>query len=191
MCLAKKKSHKAWGAFSHGARTAPVITVFTPVTALKTCHLYACMSKKMMPRSRHPENVSPYTGLRVPVCKGTYTQEGGGLMLQGHTMAIVPCGNPTPKKMPTGGGEWPTFRTARAQRTHSARYAPLVWRTANNLQWGTVAPAPTKQRLPQDLQHRSAPRCEKDLHRLRKDLEIASLQDILHGTYRQTHNRQP
>ena len=44
----------------------------------------------------HPENVSPYTGLRVPVCKGTYTQEGGGLMLQGHTMALVPCGNPTP-----------------------------------------------------------------------------------------------
>ena len=38
-------------------------------------------------------------------------------MLQGHTTAIVPCGNPTPKKLPTGGGEWPTFRTARAQRT--------------------------------------------------------------------------
>ena len=38
-------------------------------------------------------------------------------MLQGHTRAIVPCGNPTPKKLPTGGGEWPTFRTARAQRT--------------------------------------------------------------------------
>ena len=70
-----------------------------------------------MPRSKHPENVSPYTGLRVPVCKGTYTQEGGGLMLQGHTTAIVPFGNPTPKKLPTGGGEWPTFRTARAQRT--------------------------------------------------------------------------
>ena len=51
----------------------------------------------MMPRSKHPENVSPYTGLRVPVCKGTYMQEGGGLMLQGHTTAIVPCGNPTPK----------------------------------------------------------------------------------------------
>ena len=33
-------------------------------------------------------------------------------MLQGHTTAIVPCGNPTPKKLPTGGGEWPTFRTA-------------------------------------------------------------------------------
>ena len=45
-------------------------------------------------------------------------------MLQGYTMAIVPCGNPTPKKLPTGGGEWPTFRTARAQRVHSARYAP-------------------------------------------------------------------
>ena len=47
-------------------------------------------------------------------------------MLQGYTMAIVPCGNPTPKKLPTGGGEWPTFRTARAQRTvrplkHSTR----------------------------------------------------------------------
>ena len=54
----------AQGAFSHSARTAPVITVFTPVTALSTCHL------------------------------------------------------------PTGGGEWPTFRTARAQRVHSARYAP-------------------------------------------------------------------
>ena len=65
-----------------------------------------------MPRSKHPENVSPHTGLRVPVCKGTYMQEGGGLMLQGHTTAIVPCGNPTPKKLPTGGGEWPTFRTA-------------------------------------------------------------------------------
>ena len=38
-------------------------------------------------------------------------------MLQGHTTAIVPCGNPTPKKLPTGGGEWPTFCTARAQRT--------------------------------------------------------------------------
>ena len=45
-------------------------------------------------------------------------------MLQGYTMAIVPYGNPTPKKLPTGGGEWPTFRTARAQRVHSARYAP-------------------------------------------------------------------
>ena len=41
-------------------------------------------------------------------------------MLQGYTMAIVPCGNPTPKKLRTGGGEWPTFRTARAQRLHSA-----------------------------------------------------------------------
>ena len=38
-------------------------------------------------------------------------------MLQGYTMAIVPCGNPTPKILPRGGGEWPTFRTARAQRT--------------------------------------------------------------------------
>ena len=38
-------------------------------------------------------------------------------MLQGYTMAIVPCGNPTPKKLPTGGGKWPTFRTAHAQRT--------------------------------------------------------------------------
>ena len=77
----------------------------------------------MMPRGRNPENVSPYTGLKVPVCKGTYTQEGGGLMLQGYTMAIVPCGNPTPKKQHTGGGEWPTFRTARAQRVHNARTA--------------------------------------------------------------------
>ena len=51
----------------------------------------------MMPRGRHPENVSPYTGLRVSVCKVTYTQEG--------------------EKLPTGGGEWPTFRTAHAQRT--------------------------------------------------------------------------
>ena len=33
-------SRDQWGAFSHSARTAPVITVFTPVTALKTCHLY-------------------------------------------------------------------------------------------------------------------------------------------------------
>ena len=47
-------------------------------------------------------------------------------MLHGYTMAIVPCGNPTPKKLPTGGGEWPTFRTARAQRAHSARYAPYI-----------------------------------------------------------------
>ena len=47
-------------------------------------------------------------------------------MLQGYTMAIVPCGNLTPKKLPTGGGEWPAFRTARAQRAHSARYAPKV-----------------------------------------------------------------
>ena len=45
-----------------------------------------------MPRGKHPENVSPYTGLRVSVCKITYTQEG--------------------EKLPTGGGEWPTFRTA-------------------------------------------------------------------------------
>ena len=55
-------------------------------------------------------------------------------MLHGYTMAIVPCGNPTPKKLPTGGGEWPTFRTARAQRAHSARYAPLVsWDIATAL----------------------------------------------------------
>ena len=47
-------------------------------------------------------------------------------MLQGYTMAIVPCGNPTPKKLHTGGGEWPTFRTARAQYVHSARYAPQM-----------------------------------------------------------------
>ena len=80
-----------------------------------------------MPRSKHPENVSPYTGLRVPVCKGTYMQEGGGLMLQGHTTAIVPCGNPTPKKLPTGGGEWPTFRTARAQRTVRPHSATGFW----------------------------------------------------------------
>ena len=30
----------------------------------------------------------------------------------GDAMAMVPCGNPTPKKLPTGGGEWPTFHTA-------------------------------------------------------------------------------
>ena len=53
-----------------------------------------------------------------------HARRGGGLMLQGYTMAIVPCSNPTPKKLPTRGGEWPTFRTARAQRVHSARYAP-------------------------------------------------------------------
>ena len=34
-------------------------------------------------------------------------------MPQGHTMAILPCGNLTPEKLPTGGGEWPTFCTAR------------------------------------------------------------------------------
>ena len=38
-------------------------------------------------------------------------------MLQRYTMAKIPCSNPTPKKPPTGGGEWPIFRTARAQRT--------------------------------------------------------------------------
>ena len=54
---------------------------------------------------------------RQATAKGTYTQEGGGLRLQGYTMAIVHSGNPTPKKLPTGGGEWPTFHTARAQRT--------------------------------------------------------------------------
>ena len=43
-------------------------------------------------------------------------------MLQGHTTAIVPCGNPTPKKLPTGGGEWPTFRTAR-----TAHGTPPIW----------------------------------------------------------------
>ena len=47
-------------------------------------------------------------------------------MLQGHTMAIVPCGNPTPKKLPTGGGEWPTFRTVRAQRTVRPLYKPCL-----------------------------------------------------------------
>ena len=41
-------------------------------------------------------------------------------MLQGYTMAIVPCGNPTPKKLPTGGGEWPTFRTAHGTPPNSA-----------------------------------------------------------------------
>ena len=57
-------------------------------------------------------------------------------MLQGHTMAIVPCGNPTPKKLPTGGGEWPTFRTARAQ--HTVR--PLCqWAYVDsNVSWGVV-----------------------------------------------------
>ena len=35
-------------------------------------------------------------------------------MLQGYTMATVPCGNPTPKKLPTGGGEWPTSKAAAA-----------------------------------------------------------------------------
>ena len=83
----------------------------------------------MMPCGRHPENVSPYTGLRVPVYKGTYTQEGDGWMLQGYTMAIVPCGNPTPKKTAYWWWRMAYFshsaRTARAQRAHSARYAPL------------------------------------------------------------------
>ena len=46
-------------------------------------------------------------------------------MLQGYTMAIVPCGNPTPKKLPTGGGEWPTFRTAHAQRTVRPHRDPI------------------------------------------------------------------
>ena len=45
-------------------------------------------------------------------------------MLHGYTMAKVPCGNPTPKKLPTGGGEWPTFRTARAQRTVRPQRVP-------------------------------------------------------------------
>ena len=99
-----------------------------------------------MPRGRHPENVSPYTGLRVPVCKGTYTQEGGGLMLQGYTMAIVPCGNPTPKKLPTGGGEWPTFHTARAQRTVRPHNpcdlrGPQRYSRRQNQQWPTSGPS--------------------------------------------------
>ena len=46
-------------------------------------------------------------------------------MLQGYTMAMVPCGNLTPKKLPTGGGEWPAFRTARAQRTVRPLLPPL------------------------------------------------------------------
>ena len=45
-------------------------------------------------------------------------------MLQGYTMVIVPCGNPTPKKLPTGSGEWPTFRTASTQHTVRALKAP-------------------------------------------------------------------
>ena len=103
------------------------------------------LEQKMMPRSRLPENVSPYTGLRVPVCKGTHTQEGGGLMLQRHTMALVPCGNPTPKKLPTGGGEWPTFRTARAQRTVRPHWIPWKCDCASDLKalvrlQGLVAP---------------------------------------------------
>ena len=48
-------------------------------------------------------------------------------MLQGYTMAIVPCGNPTPKKLPTGGGEWPTFCKARAQRTVRPLCSPNIF----------------------------------------------------------------
>ena len=54
-------------------------------------------------------------------------------MLQGHTTAIVPCGNPTPKKLPTGGGEWPTFRTARAQRTVRPQCLDLAPRGLSSL----------------------------------------------------------
>ena len=70
-----------------------------------------------MPRGRHPEDVSPYTGLRVPACKGTYTQKRGGV-----DATKIHNGNSTlrqfyTQKLPTSGGEWPTFHTARAQRT--------------------------------------------------------------------------
>ena len=62
-------------------------------------------------------------------------------------MVIVPCGNPTPKKLPTGGGEWPTFRTARAQRT----VRPLDWRILSGdlslveLSGGSVLPTHPSQ----------------------------------------------
>ena len=61
-------------------------------------------------------------------------------MLQGHTTAIVPCGNPTPKKLPTGGGEWPTFRTARAQRTVRPLCIPTAWSllTTNFMPWDNI-----------------------------------------------------
>ena len=42
-------------------------------------------------------------------------------MLQVYTMATVPCGNPTPKKLPTGVENGLLF----AQCAHSARYASL------------------------------------------------------------------
>ena len=63
-------------------------------------------------------------------------------MLQGYTMAIVLCGNPTPKKLPTGGGEWPTFRTARAQRVHSARTAHGTPPQTHETNCGCTADAP-------------------------------------------------
>ena len=76
------------------------------------------LNEKSPKKNRHSESgVMDSFPDRQAAAKGTYTQQGGGLMLQGYTMAIVPCGNPTPKKLPTSGGERPTSRTARAQRT--------------------------------------------------------------------------
>ena len=64
-------------------------------------------------------------------------------MLQGHTMALVPCGNPTPKKLPTGGGEWPTFRTAHGTPPLGGRFVGqnndfTRGKTSNIMPWGML-----------------------------------------------------
>ena len=78
----------------------------------------------MMSRSRHPENVSPQTQLRAPVCKGTYQQRWGDVATIMHhgngTMQQCCVGagaNHIPQKLATGGGKQPTFCTACTQRT--------------------------------------------------------------------------
>ena len=77
----------------------------------------------MMSRSRHPENVSPQTQLRAPVCK-IHTSRGGGMLLQLCSMAMAQCNNAvwvpvpiiyTPK---TGYRWWQT-----ADLLHSVRTA--------------------------------------------------------------------
>ena len=55
-------------------------------------------------------------------------------LLQRYTMAIVPCGNPTPKKLPTGGGEWPTFRTAHGTPPYVHKSTNVTMNKSEHLQ---------------------------------------------------------
>ena len=78
-----------------------------------------------MPRGRHPENVSPYTGLRVPVCKGTYIHARRGRV----DGTRVHNGNSTLRQSYT---QKPAYRWWRmAYFSHSARTThgtpPLAW----------------------------------------------------------------